>query len=123
MSAVPERETHRVQMRDSRARSFTSRAGPQDARGGPTLGGMARIEMDIDDELLGQAAHALGTRGAEETVRAALAAAAHGVRPPPPRHRPEPGREGPFGPADPTVAPPPAPHRPPPDFPRPPEVR
>ncbi len=95
----------------------------------PTLGGMPRIEMDVDDELLGQAAHALGTHDAVETVRAALAAAAHGVRPPPPRHRPEPGREDPFGPADPTLRPPPAPHRPPPaphrpppDFPRPPEV-
>ncbi|WP_300018930.1 hypothetical protein [Pseudonocardia sp.] len=81
---------------------------------------MTRIEMDVDDELLGRAAQALGTRGGEDTVRAALEAAAHGLRTPPPRHRPEPGREDPFGPADPTLPPPS--RRPPPDFPRPPEV-
>jgi hypothetical protein len=82
---------------------------------------MARIEMDVDDELLGRAAHALGTRGAEETVRAALEAAAHGSRLPRPQFEPPPVRPDPFAPDDPTRVPP-APHRPPPDFPRPPEV-
>lgn len=74
---------------------------------------MARIEMDVDDELLGRAALALGTHGARETVLAALRAAARpGPRPEVPG--PLPGEPAP-GPLDPPARPG--------DFPRPPEIR
>lgn len=92
---------------------------------------MARIEIEIDDALLGEAATALGTQAAADTVRAALELATRRV----PRL---PGQEprGPVGPEDlpgtphpgtphPGTSPPPAPGRPglPGDFPPPPEVR
>lgn len=97
---------------------------------------MARIEIEIDDELLGEAATALGTQAAADTVRAALELATRRV----PR---VPGQEprGPVGPGDlpgtphpytapphtapPRTPPPPNPGRPglPGDFPPPPEVR
>lgn len=81
---------------------------------------MTRIEVDVDDELLGAAAHALGTRGVEDTVRAALEAAARGggATPPPPAHRPEPHRVPP--PGDPLPPDAPEPQRR--DFPRPPDA-
>lgn len=82
---------------------------------------MARIEIDVDDALLGEAAHALGTQGAEDTVRAALVAAVRGGTAVPRR---------PAVPGDPEPGPlpgtlPPRPGRPgslPPEFPRPPEI-
>ncbi|GAA2566979.1 hypothetical protein [Pseudonocardia hydrocarbonoxydans] len=81
---------------------------------------MARIEMDVDDELLGRAALALGTHGAPETVLAALRAAARpGPRPevpgPLPGERPARSPHDPPGPLDPPARPG--------DFPRPPEIR
>jgi hypothetical protein len=87
---------------------------------------MARIEIDVDDALLGEAAHALGTQGAEDTVRAALAAAVRGASGVP--RRPEvPGDPlpGPLpGSLPPAPGPPgsPSPATLPPDFPRPPEI-
>jgi hypothetical protein len=78
---------------------------------------MARIEIEIDGALLGEAARALGTQGAEDTVRAALAAAVRGGTAVPRR---------PAAPGDPLPgALPPAPGPPgslPPEFPRPPEI-
>ncbi|MHA6781357.1 hypothetical protein ACVGOW_10235 [Pseudonocardia saturnea] len=82
---------------------------------------MARIEIDVDDALLGEAAHALGTQGAEDTVRAALAAAVRGA-PAAPRRPAVPGDPLP-GTLPGSL--PPAPGPPgslPPDFPRPPEI-
>lgn len=83
---------------------------------------MARITVEIDDALLGQAAHALGTRSAEDTVRAALtAAAAGGIDPPllPRRDPPDPGRPGVVPPVVPPLDPPARPA----EFPHPPEIR
>ncbi len=86
---------------------------------------MARIEVEIDDELLDEAATALGTQAAADTVRAALELAT--------RRGPRfPGQEprGPITPAD--LPGTPHPHTPPPGrpdprapghFPPPPEVR
>lgn len=92
---------------------------------------MARIEIDVDDELLGEAATALGTQAAADTVRAALELATRRV-PRLPGQQPR----GPVGPGDlpgtphpytspPQTPPSPNPGRPglPGDFPPPPEVR
>lgn len=87
-------------------------------RGGATVEGMARIEIDVDDELLGRAALALGTHGAEDTVLAALRAAAT-PRPLPEHPVPRPGERPDRGPYDPPVDPP---GHLPPSFPRPPEI-
>lgn len=81
---------------------------------------MARITIEIDDELLGEAAHVLGTSGGEETVLAALRAAARGASPLPrtPGHPPlgDPPPLRPLGdPGQPEV---PGPTR----FPHPPEI-
>ncbi|MDN5931384.1 MAG: hypothetical protein L0I24_10030 [Pseudonocardia sp.] len=88
---------------------------------------MARIEIDVDDALLGEAAHDLGPQGAEDTVRAALAAAVSGTsgvpRRPAPPGEPLPGSLPPA--PGPPGSPPPAPGRPgylSPEFPRPPEI-
>lgn len=78
---------------------------------------MAKITIEIDDSLLGDAARALGTHGATETVHAALKAAARRdvTLPAPPRD------PTPFGPPGPPDVPGPA--RPgPAQFPHPPEV-
>lgn len=83
---------------------------------------MAEITLELDDALLGAAAHALGTRGAPDTIRAALAAAAR-VGGPVPR---TPGSVPGPGPGLPPLGDPP---RDPPEmpartaFPRPPEIR
>lgn len=88
---------------------------------------MARIEIDVDDALLGEAAQVLGTQGAEDTVRAALAAAVRGGAAVP-RRPAEPGdplpgsippRPGPPGSPSPGS---PSPGSLPPEFPRPPEI-
>lgn len=82
---------------------------------------MAKVTLDIDDALLDAAANALGTRGAADTVRTALEAAARGGGPGPriPGHSPEPGPgRAPLG--DPPLNPPDIPRRT--DFPRPPEI-
>lgn len=86
---------------------------------------MARIEIDVDDELLGRAATVLGTREVSDTVRAALELAVRGG-PRMPGHEPR----GPVTPADLPGTPYPAPGSPDPrapgmpgDFPPPPEVR
>jgi len=42
---------------------------------------MATVTLELDDALLGAAAHALGTRSAADTVRAALEAATRFGRP------------------------------------------
>lgn len=80
---------------------------------------MASVTLELDDALLGAAAHVLGTRGAAETIRAALQAAIRGDAPRPriPDVIPHPGPP-PLG--DPPRDPPTAPGRT--DFPRPPEI-
>lgn len=77
---------------------------------------MARITLDVDDALLGEAAHALGTTAAEATVVAALQAAVRGGMgvPPLPRHQPSP--TPPASPLDPPLRPQP------PSYPHPPEI-
>jgi hypothetical protein len=78
---------------------------------------MALITIEVDDALLGQAAHALGTQGAEDTVRAALNAAVRGgtgVPPFPRQDPPVPGRPQEHPPLDPPGHPT--------EFPRPPEI-
>lgn len=84
---------------------------------------MARIEIDVDDALLGEAAHALGTQGAQDTVRAALAAAVRGGAAVP-RRPAAPGDPLP-GALPPAPGPPgsPSPGSLPPEFPRPPDIR
>jgi hypothetical protein len=79
---------------------------------------MAKVTLELDDALLGAAAHALGTHGAADTVRAALAAATR-IGSPGPRIPPYPGPDvPPLG--DPPLGPPETPGRT--DFPRPPEI-
>jgi hypothetical protein len=81
---------------------------------------MAKVTLELDDALLGAAAHALGTHGAADTVRAALEAATRGgTGPRIPGSRPytTPDRP-PLG--DPPLGPPDTPGRT--DFPRPPEI-
>jgi hypothetical protein len=55
---------------------------------------MAEVTLELDDALLGAAAHALGTHGAADTIRAALEAATRGgvPRPPIPGYDPRPGQ-------------------------------
>jgi hypothetical protein len=82
---------------------------------------MAKVTLELDDALLDAAATALGTRGAADTVRAALEAAVRGGSPGPriPGHVPDPGpRLPPLG--DPPLDPPDIPGRT--AFPRPPEI-
>jgi hypothetical protein len=66
---------------------------------------MARITIEVDDALLGAAAHALGTQEAEDTVRAALNAAIRGGTGAPPLPRQEPPVPG-RTPLDPPPVPP-----------------
>jgi hypothetical protein len=79
---------------------------------------MATVTLELDDALLGAAAHALGTQGAADTVRAALEAATR-VGSPRPRIPPYPGPDvPPLG--DPPLDPRETPGRT--VFPRPPEI-
>ena len=55
---------------------------------------MAKVTLELDDALLGAAAHALGTQGAADTVRAALEAATR-IGSPRPRIPPYPGPDVP----------------------------
>ena len=54
---------------------------------------MAEVTLELDDALLGAAAHALGTHSAADTIRAALEAATRsgGLRPPIPGFTPRRG--------------------------------
>jgi hypothetical protein len=82
---------------------------------------MAQVTLELDDALLDAAAHALGTHGAADTVRAALEAATRGGGPRPriPGSNPYPGPSlPPLG--DPPLGPPETPGRT--SFPRPPEI-
>ena len=82
---------------------------------------MATVTLELDDALLGAPAHALGTRSAADTVRAALEAATRsgGTAPRIPGSHPSPGPDRlPLG--DPPLGPPDVPGRT--DFPRPPEI-
>ena len=77
---------------------------------------MATVTLELDDALLGAAAHVLGTQSAADTVRAALEAATRRGGTPPriPGSHPYPG------PDRPPLGPPDVPGRT--DFPRPPEI-
>jgi len=82
---------------------------------------MATVTLELDDALLGAAAHALGTRSAADTVRAALEAATRSGGTPAriPGSHPSPGPDRlPLG--DSRLGQPDVPGRT--DFPRPPEI-